>query len=542
MPTKNNEKNNENKSMGSILPQAQQYELSNDGEASRDEAKKFPSKTRGVPSLRGGVCDELSLSIVGISHTPSARETLASTPLVQEGNLTHAPFPTSSYTPHPKQLDFHRDPSRNRWIFGGNRTGKTECGAQEAIMWLTGEHNYRTLNRTTETIGWVVSLSMQVQRDVTQAKILSALEKKLGLDCIEEMVMHKGRKDSPKGGVIDFIKLKPEFGGGIIGFKSCEQGREKFQGTSLDWVWFDEEPPEDVYQECVLRTMDREGSIWGTMTPLKGRTWVYETIFLRGGQDEISTHQMSWEDNIYLPPAEIKKMTRRLSFDQLESRKYGRFMEGTGLVFNEFSDENLIDFIDPALKTNMEVTISIDPGHNHPTAVLWIARSAGGDIYVFKDYSETHQTPEKVARYIKKQCEILGVNLSDTEVLIDTAALQRVFGMQETVATQFRKLGLNLNPRVNKSVAEGIMRMKALFKNADGERQLFITRTCVDLIRELRSYYWGEDEKPTKKNDHCIDALRYYVATHLDSSFRLRERKSERQKFKRQLMQANIAR
>ena len=30
---------------------------------------------------------------------------------------------------HKKQLAFHRCKKRNRWVFGGNRSGKTECGA-----------------------------------------------------------------------------------------------------------------------------------------------------------------------------------------------------------------------------------------------------------------------------------------------------------------------------------------------------------------------------------------------------------------------------
>jgi len=52
---------------------------------------KFPSKTRGVPSSRGGVCDTISNIIKendNSSHTPSPRETLGATPLVLEGNLT----------------------------------------------------------------------------------------------------------------------------------------------------------------------------------------------------------------------------------------------------------------------------------------------------------------------------------------------------------------------------------------------------------------------------------------------------------------------
>ena len=35
---------------------------------------------------------------------------------------------------HKKQLKFHKSLCKNRWVFGGNRTGKTECGAVEVIF------------------------------------------------------------------------------------------------------------------------------------------------------------------------------------------------------------------------------------------------------------------------------------------------------------------------------------------------------------------------------------------------------------------------
>ena len=62
--------------------------------------------------------------------------------------------------------------------------------------------------------------------------------------------MISGKKGSAEQGIIDTIYIKNVFGTiSKIGFKSCDQGREKFQGTSLDYVWFDEEPPEDIYNE-----------------------------------------------------------------------------------------------------------------------------------------------------------------------------------------------------------------------------------------------------------------------------------------------------
>ena len=72
---------------------------------------------------------------------------------------------------HQKQLDFHKCQKKNRWVFGGNRSGKTECGAVETIWLARGIHPYRQNKKDVEC--WVVSLSTQVQRDVAQAKILS---------------------------------------------------------------------------------------------------------------------------------------------------------------------------------------------------------------------------------------------------------------------------------------------------------------------------------------------------------------------------------
>ncbi|MBQ7603079.1 MAG: terminase family protein [Clostridia bacterium] len=139
---------------------------------------------------------------------------------------------------HQKQMLFHKSQKHNRWVFGGNRSGKTQCGAVETVWLARGIHPFRQNKK--DTTGWVVSLTSQVQRDVAQQKVLYYLNP----DWIEDIVMSSGRKSSPSNGVIDYILVKNVFGGiSKIGFKSCDQGREKFQGTSLDYVWFDEEPP-----------------------------------------------------------------------------------------------------------------------------------------------------------------------------------------------------------------------------------------------------------------------------------------------------------
>ena len=54
---------------------------------------------------------------------------------------------------HLKQLAFHKCKKRNRWVFGGNRSGKTECGAVDCVYMARGIHPYRE-NRKDHSRGY----------------------------------------------------------------------------------------------------------------------------------------------------------------------------------------------------------------------------------------------------------------------------------------------------------------------------------------------------------------------------------------------------
>ncbi len=408
---------------------------------------------------------------------------------------------------HEKQLLFHKNLKKNRWVFGGNRSGKTECGAVETVWLARGIHPYRE-NKPTD--GWVVSLSTQVQRDVAQNKILYYLDK----DWIEDIVMISGKKGSASQGVIDTIYVKNVFGSiSKIGFKSCDQGREKFQGTSLDYVWFDEEPPEDIYIECKMRLLDKCGDIYGTMTPLKGLTWVYNIIYLNErNDDDIWYETMQWEDNPYLSKDEINKLSASLSEDELNSRKYGNFSSGTGLVYNEFDENyNVIEPFD--VPKEWYDKISIDPGLHNPLSCHWYACDYDNNIYVIAEHYEKQKTVDYHAQKIKDICKILNWPTKNgrIEAIIDSAASQRTLASEKSVVELFYDNGILTNTNVNKDLFSGINRVKSYLKNSCNERKLFIFKNCVNLIREIKGYFWGNSDNPVKKDDHALDELRYYI-------------------------------
>ncbi len=409
---------------------------------------------------------------------------------------------------HQKQVEFHKCDKKNRWVFGGNRTGKTECGAVESIWLCRGEHPFKKMEKACD--GWVVSLSRQVQRDVAQSKILSYLKP----EWIQDVVMSEGRKDSLSGGIIDYILIKNVFGGvSKLGFKSCDQGREKFQGTSLDFVWFDEEPPYDIYIECKMRVIDRCGQIFGTMTPLKGLTWVYDEIYVNEKSDPDIWHTfMTWQDNPFLASEEIQKLYDCMSKDELESRCYGKFVGHSGGVYNEF-DENL-HVIEPfAVPYEWYDNISIDPGLNNPLSAHWYAVDFDGNVYVIAEHYQAQKDIIFHSQKIKEICDNLNWHRRNGYInaLIDSAASQRTLASTKSVADLFYDNGILVNTNVNKDVFSGIQRVKSYFKNANGKARLFIFKNCTNMIREIKTYRWGDGDNPIKKDDHAVDELRYYI-------------------------------
>lgn len=413
---------------------------------------------------------------------------------------------------HLKQLAFHKCPKKNRWVFGGNRSGKTECGAVETVWLARGIHPFKE-NKPVSC--WVVSLSKQVQRDVAQSKILHYLRK----DWIKEIVMSSGRSDWADNGVIDFILVKNVFGGvSRIGFKSCDQGREKFQGASLDFVWFDEEPPFEIYNECRMRVLDKKGMIFGTMTPLKGLTWVYNEIYLNQSNDnEVWHEEMEWADNPYLDKDEIEAMTKSLSADELESRRYGKFMQCGGMVYSEF-DEN-VHVLDPfEVPKDWQDNISIDPGLNNPLSAHWYARDYDGNVYVIAEHFDKGKDVYYHAQKIKEICEKLDWHYVNGKIsaLIDSAATQRTLASSKNVVDLFYENDILTNPRVNKDMFSGINVVKRYLKDGEGNPHLFIFRNCVNLISEIKSYWWGDNDLPIKKDDHCLDEMRYYLMSICD--------------------------
>ena len=97
--------------------------------------------------------------------------------------------------------------------------------------------------------------------------------------------------------------------------------------------------------------------------------------------------------------------------------------------------------------------------------------------------------------------------------LIDSAANQRTLAGVKSVSELFYERGINVNANVNKDLFAGIARVKSYLLGGGGGQRLYIFSNCVNLIREIKGYFWGSGDVPRKRDDHALDELRYYLMT-----------------------------
>jgi phage terminase large subunit-like protein len=190
------------------------------------------------------------------------------------------------YKPYPKQAAFHRagKTHRERALIAANRLGKTECGCAEMAIHLTGRYPdwWEGKVFTRYCNAWSVGVTGISTRDVLQAKLLGALgHYGTGLIPRDAIIDVQPSRGTPNA--VDTVLVRHTSGqDSILGFKSYEQGRAKFQGVALELVHLDEEPADEgIYSECLTRTNETGGILWLTATPLLGMTTIIKS-FLQG--------------------------------------------------------------------------------------------------------------------------------------------------------------------------------------------------------------------------------------------------------------------
>lgn len=178
---------------------------------------------------------------------------------------------------YPRHVEFFAAglTEKERCFMAGNRVGKTVGAGYEIAAHTTGEYqNWWPGYVFERPISCLVAGDTgATTRDIIQTKLLGPYDD-IGTgiipgDLIVDAVPKRGL---PNAYEEVLVRHKPTGGVSRIKLRSYDQGRRIFQGTEEDLIWFDEECPQDVYDEALIRTMTTHGKTMLTFTPLSGLT------------------------------------------------------------------------------------------------------------------------------------------------------------------------------------------------------------------------------------------------------------------------------
>lgn len=402
------------------------------------------------------------------------------------------------FRPLPKQKEFFQSAQKHkiRLYIGGNRSGKTTIGAVDIVAATIDKHPFWKLSTPDrDRVIWCVSTDYSTARRTTIQKIF---------EMVPRSMIDRWYKQEY------ILRLT---NGAEIQFKSSELGREHFQGAAIDAVWLDEEPPADVWRECMARTIDRSGKVLLTMTPLKGMTWVYDDLWIpsyrNGGSDQrIYVVQSDVHENRHLPAEEVENWASSMSAEEHMMRIEGKFICLTGRIWaDELEKSRAVLPHVPTIDPNWIRCRAIDTGARNPTACAWMAIDYSGTIIVYDYYEEAGRTTEDHAQEIIRRSGGSIESWSGITVIDPTSAQWKY---------DLASYGVYAEDADN-DVFSGIMRVKGMLHS----EKLKISPTCKRLIESMKSYQWDPSskrrdrdaaEKPKKKGDHGCDCIRYACA------------------------------
>jgi phage terminase large subunit-like protein len=414
----------------------------------------------------------------------------------------------STYAPYGKQKEFHEAGRgfRERLFMAGNQLGKTLAGAAEASMHLTGRYpEWWDGKRFDKPVVMLAgSESYELTRDGVQRLLIGPpmSEEEWGTGYIPKADIIATTRRSGVSGALDSVTVRHASGGAsTLLFKAYEQGRGKWQANTVDYVWFDEEPPEDVYFEGITRTNATRGLIAVTFTPLKGMSTVVARYILEKSPDrEVIT--MTIDDAEHYTPEERQKIIDSYPPHEREARTKGVPSLGSGRIF-PVSEESIT--VDPfEIPKHWAQIGGMDFGYDHPFGAIGCAWDRDADVfYVTKEYREREATPIIHSAAIKPWGSWLPWSWPHD-------GLQHDKGSGEQLAAQYREQGLNLTVEratfddgtngVEAGLSDMLQRMQT------GRWKVF--SNCRLWFEEFRLYH-RQDGKVVKERDDVISASRY---------------------------------
>jgi hypothetical protein len=413
------------------------------------------------------------------------------------------------------QYGFLHSSAKERWLFGGNRSGKTETAVTDCLLLCIGEHPVWSESHPPPVHVWFCAPSWQ-------DNLVGVVLKK-----IREMVR---RKDLVKSGFdrawmagAGQFKFKNQ---SLITFKSANQSLTTWGGQDLDAAYVDEHIPISYYRELKMRLIDRAGFMVNSMTPELGSVmWERRHTLDHSDDPNCKTWFFSVYGNPHLLPAGLEEVERTVGTDEnlRQVKFFGKFVALSGLVYPMWQ-RGVHVVKDREFPAEWQRGVLIDPHLKKDTAIIWVAWTPEGEMVVYR-CAKIFLNPDEIKKFIrvKSQGEKIGVWIADEAM----GGEKKDLWGNDSIVKQLRSGDdglpfLGTNQASDKVFDAGIMRVReALTPDPVSKTpNLTVSDACQGVIDEIEEYQFipmtTADERTFRERvrkvfDDYMDLLRYAV-------------------------------
>jgi len=265
--------------------------------------------------------------------------------------------------------------------------------------------------------------------------------------------------------------------------------------------------PQSFIDQMIGRCSIEGAKVWLNCNP-RGPFHYLKTLFIdKAKKKHIYYLHFTMDDNLSLSDS-IKERYRRM-FSGVFFKRYilGLWVRAEGVIYDMFNEKKHVKTVDP--KTLSDFWVTVDYGTQNPTVFLLWGRDSAGRWWCFKEYyhdgrsSGKQKTDEEYYEDLVKFVDNLPVN----RIVVDPSAASFIATIKKHNRYSVRK--------ARNAVLDGIRRTGTALTSL----LIGFDESCTRCIQEMYAYVWDDkavergEDAPLKQDDHCLDAVRYFVNT-----------------------------
>lgn len=282
----------------------------------------------------------------------------------------------------------------------------------------------------------------------------------------------------------------------------------RLRGMTASLAYCDEVTllPAPFFRQLLARLSVPGAKLIGTTNPDSPRHWLRTDYLDRAGDLDLAAFHFRLADNPSLSEAYVAALAAEFTGLWRRRMILGEWVVAEGAIFDAYDEQqHVVDELPPMRRH----WVGIDYGTANPFSALLLGLGDDDRLYVVSEWRHDSRAAHRQmtdAGYSRAVRDWLGeLDVHPEWTFIDPSA-----------ASYSTQLWADGHPGVTRAVNDVIDGIRSV-SVALASDVLRIHRSCEGLLGELPNYVWSEEaaargeDKPVKKDDHSVDALRYVI-------------------------------